>query len=116
MTNFPHPLSTLTLINSSRMTSVADLETGGPIDPVPTSGSEFPFNDKYCPNSRQTLRIAINLKKLIDRIIPIVFPTHEVTASLSPILNENVMKIVYKAAGVKEMVKRVLHHINIEQY
>lgn len=89
------------MINSSRMTSVADLETGGPIDPVPTSGSEFPFNDKYCPNSRQTLRIAINLKKLIDRIIPIVFPTHEVTASLSPILNENVMKIVYKAAGGK---------------
>lgn len=73
----------------------ADLET-------PLVESEGPqFNDKFCPNSHQTFRIALNLKKLIDQVIPIVFSSTEITSSLSPILNERVVALVYKAAGGK---------------
>lgn len=72
-----------------------DLET-------PLVESEGPqFNDKFCPNSHQTFRIALNLKKLIDQVIPIVFSSTEITSSLSPILNERVVALVYKAAGGK---------------
>lgn len=72
-----------------------DLET-------PLVESEGPqFNDKFCPNSHQTFRIALNLKKLIDQVIPIVFCSAEITSSLSPILNERVVALVYKAAGGK---------------
>lgn len=73
---------------------MSDLEVAGPL-------SETQFDDKFCPNSRQTLRIALNLKKLIDKVIPVVFASHEITSSLSPILNENVVALVYKAAGGK---------------
>lgn len=85
------------------MSSEADLEQSGPI--VSNASTEAStangFSDKICPNSRQVFRIALNLKHLIDKIIPIVFDEAEITRSLSPILNENVIALVYKAAGGK---------------
>lgn len=78
------------------MSSNADLESTSLIE---TEGPQF--NDKFCPNSYQTFRIALNLKKLIDEVIPIVFSSTEITSSLSPILNERVVALVYKAAGGK---------------
>lgn len=59
------------------------------------------ISTKYCPNSRQTLRIAINLKELIDKVIPIIYDEYEVTKQSSSILNESVISLVYKAAGGK---------------
>ncbi|CCE89018.1 Piso0_001815 [Millerozyma farinosa CBS 7064] len=58
--------------------------------------------DKWVPpNSRQIFRICLNLKTLIDKIIPIVFEEKEITAQNSPILNQKVIKLVYRAAGGK---------------
>lgn len=66
--------------------AILDIEQGG-------------TSSVFCPNSRQTLRIALNLKTLIDKVIPIVFPVSDVTGANSPVLNENVLKLVYRAAG-----------------
>lgn len=55
-----------------------------------------------CANARQTLRIALNLKTLIDKVIPTVFDEKDVTASHSPILNSNVLKLAFRAAGGKD--------------
>lgn len=54
-----------------------------------------------CANARQVYRIALNLKILIDRVIPTVFEQKDITSSHSPILNSNVIKLAYKAAGGK---------------
>jgi hypothetical protein len=56
---------------------------------------------QYCPNPRQTLRICLNLKKLIDKVVPIMFEEKDLLALNSPILNENVLNLVYRAAGGK---------------
>lgn len=55
----------------------------------------------YCANARQTLRVALNLKALIDKVIPTVFDEKDVTASHSPILNRSVVSLAYRAAGGK---------------
>lgn len=78
-------------------TGNADLEV--PLAEVPDVSSRY--SDKYCPNSRQTLRICLNLKKLIDKVIPIVFDTKDVVIQNSNILNSNVLDLVYRAAGGK---------------
>lgn len=54
-----------------------------------------------CANARQVYRIALNLKLLIDKVIPTVFEERDVTSSHSPILNSNVIKLAYRAAGGK---------------
>lgn len=59
------------------------------------------FSDKYCPNSQQTFRICLNLKKLIDRVIAVEYKEEEITGLNSPILSDKVLKLVYKAAGGK---------------
>lgn len=60
-----------------------------------------PIYNGHCANSRQTLRIALNLKAVIDKIIPTAFDTEDVTSKHSAILNHNVLNLVYKAAGGK---------------
>lgn len=62
-------------------------------------GAPHQFTGTYCPNLRQTLRIAINLKLLIDRVIPVEFDEHEVTKLGSLILNERVVHLALQAAG-----------------
>ncbi|OBA24480.1 hypothetical protein METBIDRAFT_77267 [Metschnikowia bicuspidata var. bicuspidata NRRL YB-4993] len=52
-----------------------------------------------CANSRQTLRVAINLKTLIDQVVPTTLHEKEITDSHSPVLNRNVIELVYRAAG-----------------
>lgn len=59
------------------------------------------FNAKYCPNPRQTFRICLNLKILLDKIIPIIFDESEICCSNSPILNESVIQLAFTAAGGK---------------
>lgn len=54
-----------------------------------------------CANARQTLRIALNLKTLIDRVISTVFDAKDVTCMHSPVLNKKVLKLAYDAAGGK---------------
>ncbi|CDK26157.1 unnamed protein product [Kuraishia capsulata CBS 1993] len=51
------------------------------------------------PSPRQVLRIAINLKHLIDSIIPITFDKDLICGPTSRILNGEVIKSVYRAAG-----------------
>lgn len=63
------------------------------------SGSDI--LDGGCANARQVYRIALNLKILIDKVIPTVFDEKDVTSSHSPILNSNVIKLAFKAAGGK---------------
>lgn len=62
---------------------------------------ELHYSNAFAPNSRQTFRICLNLKKLIDKVIPIVFDTNDITTQNSPILNTNVIDLVYTAAGGK---------------
>ena len=57
------------------------------------------FPDGQCANSRQTLRIALNLKTLIDQVVPTVFPEKDITDSHSPVLNRKVIDLAYRAAG-----------------
>lgn len=54
-----------------------------------------------CANSHQTLRVALNLKTLIDKVIPTVFEEKDVVGAHSPVLNRNVVKLAYRAAGGK---------------
>lgn len=59
------------------------------------------YSDAACPNSRQTLRICINLKTLIDKVIPIIYEEKDVLIQNSPIINSNVIDLTYRAAGGK---------------
>lgn len=70
-------------------------------DPEHNTELANPYSDKFFPTSRQTWRIATNLKKLIDTVIPIEYTEDEITQQGSPILNEKVIELVYKAAGGK---------------
>ncbi|ODV85541.1 hypothetical protein CANARDRAFT_28324 [[Candida] arabinofermentans NRRL YB-2248] len=56
-------------------------------------------NDYSAPSPRQVLRIAINLKDLIDKIIPIPLSEEAIAGQDSIILNDKVMKAVREAAG-----------------
>ncbi|KAK6202719.1 putative vacuolar conductance protein [Scheffersomyces amazonensis] len=77
-----------------------DLEQSAPLL-ANQQDSESGIFDTFCPNSRQTLRICLHLKTLIDKVIPIVFDSSEISSSNSPILNSRVLELVYEAAGGK---------------
>lgn len=51
------------------------------------------------PNSRQVLRIALNLKYLIDKVVPILYDSKLITCECSRILNSKVIKLVREACG-----------------
>lgn len=51
------------------------------------------------PSPRQVLRIALNLKYLLDKIIPTVYDEEKVTCSHSRIINQDVIKLVREASG-----------------
>ena len=51
------------------------------------------------PSSRQVLRIALNLKYLLDKIIPTVYDVDKVTCPHSRIINQDVIKLVREACG-----------------
>lgn len=76
------------------MTTTGDLE-----DRVIDEIGPLSFSDKYCPNSQQTFRICLNLKKLIDRVIAVEYKEEEITGLNSPIISDKVVRLVYKAAG-----------------
>ena len=54
-----------------------------------------------CANPYQVFRVALNLKRLIDKVVPTVFDTKDITAAHSAVLNTNVLKLAYRAAGGK---------------
>lgn len=54
-----------------------------------------------CANSHQIYRIALNLKLLVDKVIPTVFEEKDITSTHSAIINSSVIKLAYKAAGGK---------------
>lgn len=54
-----------------------------------------------CADPRQTYRIALNLKALIDSVIPTIFDKQEIVRDHSPVLNLNVLQLVYRCAGGK---------------
>ncbi|ODQ78298.1 hypothetical protein BABINDRAFT_39860 [Babjeviella inositovora NRRL Y-12698] len=66
---------------------------------LPTA--EDRFESYTTPTSRQTLRIALNLKHLIDKVIPIAVPDDFITQQGSRLLNDNVVKLAVQAAGGK---------------
>ncbi|KAL6944311.1 hypothetical protein ACO0RG_001047 [Hanseniaspora osmophila] len=51
------------------------------------------------PNSRQILRIAINLKELIDTVIPVEFDESLIVSNKSRIINTNVITLARQACG-----------------
>lgn len=53
------------------------------------------------PNSRQIFRICLNLKLLIDKVIPIVYDEKDIKEQNSAVLNRKVIRLVYDAAGGK---------------
>lgn len=59
------------------------------------------FLGKYCPNLRQILRIAINLKNLIDKVINVQYDESEVLKEGLIILNDRVIDLALRAAGGK---------------
>lgn len=58
------------------------------------------------PSPRQVLRICLNMKYLIDKIIPTVFDVEQVTRRHSRILNEKVIMLAYDACGGKKSDKK----------
>ncbi|SCU97332.1 LAMI_0F09670g1_1 [Lachancea mirantina] len=58
------------------------------------------------PNSRQILRIALNLKYLIDEVVPILFKESEITSDQSRILNRKVLKLTREACGGNQKDER----------
>ncbi|EDK43809.1 conserved hypothetical protein [Lodderomyces elongisporus NRRL YB-4239] len=84
---------------------MTDLEENNPLIPpsqadTDNEGSIY-GQDLNCPNPRQIFRICTNLKLLLDKVIPVVFAKEEITRPDSSILNEQVIQLVYKAAGGK---------------
>lgn len=65
----------------------------------PESFSTTDYSIYNSPNSRQILRISINLKYIIDRLIPYVIDSHEIVQDHSPILNDQVITLIYEACG-----------------
>lgn len=65
---------------------------------LPDDEHELDF-EYFSPTPRQTLRIALNLKFLIDQVIPIEYPLDLITVPKSRILNQQVLQAVYDAAG-----------------
>ncbi|GME74458.1 unnamed protein product [[Candida] boidinii] len=63
-------------------------------------------NDYNSPSPRQVLKIAINLKLLIDTVIPVRFDPKFINDPGSPILNSKVLRSVYNAAGGEGFGKR----------
>lgn len=57
-------------------------------------------NDR-CANSRQTYRIALNIKAVIDRVIPTIFDEKEIVHSHLAVLNPKVLRLIYRCAGGK---------------
>ncbi|CCF60248.1 hypothetical protein KAFR_0J01840 [Kazachstania africana CBS 2517] len=51
------------------------------------------------PNSRQVLRIALNLKYVIDNAVPIIYEIDEITSEKSEIVNGKVLEFAYQACG-----------------
>ncbi|KAH3682764.1 hypothetical protein WICPIJ_006223 [Wickerhamomyces pijperi] len=56
-------------------------------------------NPNSIPSPRQVLRICLNLKYLIDQLIPIAYDSSAVLAADSEILTPKVLRLVYEAAG-----------------
>ncbi|AET40121.1 Yvc1p Ecym_5363 [Eremothecium cymbalariae DBVPG len=51
------------------------------------------------PSPRQILRIALNLKFLVDKTVPITYDVDEVICEHSPILNAKVISLAFDACG-----------------
>ncbi|CCH58997.1 hypothetical protein TBLA_0B01540 [Henningerozyma blattae CBS 6284] len=75
-------------------------------DPIlPVNSSDVSITENYeeisflPPNSRQVLRIALNLKYLIDKAIPIAYNEELVLCEHSRILNANVIRLTREACG-----------------
>ncbi|GME95873.1 unnamed protein product [Ambrosiozyma monospora] len=66
---------------------------------LPLYEADEDSNDYTTPSSRQVLRIAINLKHLIDKLIPISIELDDITSQDSIIINDQVIKAVKLAAG-----------------
>ncbi|CAK7892650.1 calcium channel Yvc1p [[Candida] anglica] len=75
------------------------MSTGADLEEVSVTSGAPAFTDSFCPNSRQTLRICLNLKTLIDKVVPILFPENDILGQASPVLNTNVIDLAYRAAG-----------------
>lgn len=74
-------------------------------NPLPTSRQDCQTDhygniiDLMPPNSRQVLRIALNLKYLIDKLIPIAIDESEIVKDGSNVLTPKVIQLTYEACG-----------------
>ncbi|AJT72491.1 AQG_2a_G0050480.mRNA.1.CDS.1 [Saccharomyces cerevisiae] len=51
------------------------------------------------PTPRQVLRVTLNLKYLIDKVVPIVYDPNDIVCDHSEILSPKVVKLAYEACG-----------------
>lgn len=68
-------------------------------DPLFSTGSDI--GNGRCADSRQTYRIALNIKAVIDRVIPTIFDEKEIVNSHLAVLNPKVIRLIYRCAGGK---------------
>ncbi|SCU94109.1 LAFA_0F19922g1_1 [Lachancea sp. 'fantastica'] len=61
------------------------------------------------PNSRQILRICVNLKYLIDKVVPILYDDKLIMCDHSRILNMNVLNLAREACGGNKDDTKSLH-------
>ncbi|KAH3680484.1 hypothetical protein WICMUC_000271 [Wickerhamomyces mucosus] len=86
---------------------MTDLEFDQTLAAEPGVTESFPFNETeedsflhdLTPSPRQVLRICLNLKLLIDNVIPIQFKWEDVISSDSKIINHRVIDLALQAAG-----------------
>ncbi|CAL9730518.1 calcium channel Yvc1p [Monosporozyma unispora] len=61
--------------------------------------SSINYSKFNSPNSRQILRISINLKYIIDKLIPYIIDSNDIIKDNSLILNDQVINLIYEACG-----------------
>lgn len=67
--------------------------------PLPITHNDYATTALKAPSPRQVLRIALNLKFLIDKVIPIAYDINLVTCPHSRILNSKVIRLAREACG-----------------
>lgn len=68
---------------------------------LPVTNEDYNTASSKTPTPRQVLRIGLNLKFLIDKVIPIAYDVNQVTCQNSRILNHKVIKLSREACGGK---------------
>lgn len=75
---------------------------------LPLTQDDYNAASFKAPNPRQVLKIAFNLKFLIDKVVPIAYHVDQVTCPHSRILNHKVLQLAREACGGNHKDKKSL--------